>query len=131
MTPAASDRVAVGVVGLGYWGPNLARNFAALPDAELRWCCDAQEPVRERIAWRFPRTRFTADLDDLLSDDALDAVVRAQPVPSPRARAGRVRDAGKHSVVGKPLAQSVEGAEPAGAPPPRARRTRLVGPQRA
>jgi hypothetical protein len=43
-----SDRVSIGVVGLGYWGPNLARNFDALPDAELRWCCDADEAIRAR-----------------------------------------------------------------------------------
>jgi predicted dehydrogenase len=111
VTPGAPDRVAVGVVGLGYWGPNLARNFASLPDAELRWCCDAEESVRDRIAWRFPRTRFTADLDDLLSDPALDAVVLATPVPTHAAVAVRVLEAGKHCFVEKPLAQSVADAE--------------------
>ena len=42
--------VSVGVVGLGYWGPNLARNFDRLPEAELRWICDASQERRERCA---------------------------------------------------------------------------------
>jgi predicted dehydrogenase len=111
VTPVRPDRVAVGVVGLGYWGPNLARNFASLPDADLRWCCDADEPVRERVASRFPGTRFTADLDELLADPALDAVVLATPVPTHAALAVRVLEAGKHCFVEKPLAQSVAEAE--------------------
>ena len=45
-----SDTVRVGVVGLGYWGPNLARNFAALEGCELRWCCDLSAEARERWA---------------------------------------------------------------------------------
>jgi predicted dehydrogenase len=111
VTRVRPERVGVGVVGLGYWGPNLARNFASLPDAELQWCCDAEEPARERIAWRFPRTRFTADLDDLLSDPALDAVVLATPVSTHASLAVRVLEAGKHCFVEKPLAQSVADAD--------------------
>ena len=59
----------VGVAGLGYWGPNLARNFAALPDCELVWCCDESEAARARMTGMFPGTRTTADLDDLLAAD--------------------------------------------------------------
>jgi predicted dehydrogenase len=103
--------VTIGVVGLGYWGPNLARNFAALPGAELRWCCDEDPAVRARLAPRHPGTRFTGDLDDLLADDGLDAVVLATPVPTHAALAVRVLDAGKHCFVEKPLAQSVPDAE--------------------
>jgi predicted dehydrogenase len=48
----------VGVVGLGYWGPNLARNFDKLPTAELRWICDASDDARERVASQFPDARL-------------------------------------------------------------------------
>ena len=72
----------VGVVGLGYWGPNLARNFDRLPDAELTWLCDASEEARERWGRTFPSARTTARLEDLLADDSLDAVVVATPVPT-------------------------------------------------
>jgi predicted dehydrogenase len=117
----------VGVAGLGYWGPNLARNFAALPDCELIWCCDKSEPARARIAAMFPGTRATADLDDLLADDELDAVVLATPVPTHAALAVRVLEAGKHCFVEKPLAQSVAEAERAVAAAERAGRVLMVG----
>ena len=45
-----SGPVRIGVVGLGYWGPNLARNFAALPGSELAWCCDGDPAARDRFA---------------------------------------------------------------------------------
>jgi predicted dehydrogenase len=101
----------VGVAGLGYWGPNLARNFAALPNAELRWCCDDRPEVRERFAAQYTGARVTGDLDDLLADAGLDAVVLATPVPTHAALAIRVLEAGKHCFVEKPLALTVAGAE--------------------
>ena len=101
----------IGVVGLGYWGPNLARNFAGLPGCELTWCCDASEEARAREALRFPGARFTDRLEDLLSDPELDAVAIATPVPKHAELAVRVLEAGKHCFVEKPLAQSVRDAE--------------------
>jgi predicted dehydrogenase len=103
--------VRIGVVGLGYWGPNLARNFAALPGSELAWCCDADASARERFAAAFRGTRFTGDLDELLADDALDAVALATPVATHAALAARVLAADKHCFVEKPLAQTVADAE--------------------
>ncbi len=99
--------VRVGVVGLGYWGPNLARNFDAIPGCELTWCCDASEEARERAAARFPGARMARDLDQLLDDASLDAVVLATPVPTHAPLAARVLEAGKHCFVEKPLGQSV------------------------
>ena len=101
----------IGVVGLGYWGPNLARNFAAIADCELTWCCDQSEALRERWRPAYPGARFTGDLDDLLDDDALDAIVLATPVPTHGPLAERVLRAGKHCFVEKPLAYTVEDAE--------------------
>ncbi|PZR69007.1 MAG: hypothetical protein DLM63_02915, partial [Solirubrobacterales bacterium] len=105
------NAVTVGVVGLGYWGPNLARNLDALPGAELTWCCDGRLEVRERFAPVFRGARFTDDLDQLLADPGLDAVVLATPVPTHADLAVRVLQAGKHCLVEKPLAQSVADAE--------------------
>jgi predicted dehydrogenase len=101
----------VGVVGLGYWGPNLARNFDRLPDAELTWLCDASEEALARWDPAFPSARTTADFDDLLTDDTLDAVVIATPVPTHADLATRVLAAGKHCFVEKPLARSEQEAE--------------------
>jgi predicted dehydrogenase len=107
----SGDRVSVGVTGLGYWGPNLARNFDRLPDAELRWLCDRDDALREKVGLAHPEARQTADLDELLADPELDAVVLATPVPTHADLAVRVLAAGKHCFVEKPLAQSAADAQ--------------------
>ena len=122
-----SHTIRVGVVGLGYWGPNLARNLAAIPGCELAWCCDESEAVRERWAPAFPGARFTGDVDALLGDPALDAMVLATPVPTHGPLAEAVLAAGKHCFVEKPLAYSVEEAERVVAAADRAGRLLMVG----
>jgi predicted dehydrogenase len=117
----------VGVVGLGYWGPNLARNFAAIPGCAVTWLCDADEAARDRIARTLPAATATADLDDLLGDSELDAIVLATPVPTHAELAVRALEAGKHCFVEKPLAQSVADAERAVAAAQRADRVLMVG----
>ena len=78
------------MAGLGYWGPNLARNFAAIPGCELAWCCDAvRAGARPDGRTRFPGARVTDDLEDLLADPELDAIALATPVPTPRRARGR------------------------------------------
>jgi predicted dehydrogenase len=105
------EPVRVGVVGLGYWGPNLARNLDLVSGAELAWCCDERAELRDEHAPKHPRARFTSDIEDLLADDDLDAIVLATPVPTHAALAVRVLDAGKHCFVEKPLARSAADAE--------------------
>jgi predicted dehydrogenase len=99
------------VVGLGYWGPNLARNFSRLPGADLAWLCDESGDALERFGGAFPPARTTSSLEDLLRDESLDAVALATPVPTHAELAQRVLEAGKHCFVEKPLGQSVEEAE--------------------
>ena len=107
MTPATT----VGVVGLGYWGPNLARNFDGLPECSLKWLCDLSEEHRARLAPQFPGTQATAEFEDLLADPDLEAIVVATHVPSHGELAERALRAGKHCFVEKPLAQSTAEAE--------------------
>jgi predicted dehydrogenase len=117
----------IGVVGLGYWGPNLARNFDRLPGAELRWICDQSQEARERFAPAFPDARVSGDLDELLADPELDAVVIATHVPSHAPLALRALAAGKHCFVEKPLAYSVSEAEQVVAAARQAGRVLMVG----
>jgi len=117
----------IGVAGLGYWGPNLARNFAALPGCELAWCCDPSEAARARVGLQFPGVSFTDRFDDLLADPSLDAVALATPVPSHAELAVRVLESGKHCFVEKPLAQSVTEAERAVAAADASGRVLMVG----
>jgi predicted dehydrogenase len=115
------------VVGLGYWGPNLARNFSALDGSELRWCCDLDAAARSRWAGSFPQARFTGDFDELLADPELDAVVIATHVPSHAPLALRALQAGKDCFVEKPLAQSTEEAAALAAAAEETERTLMVG----
>ena len=101
----------IGVVGLGYWGPNLARNFDRLPDAELSWLCDASDEALARWGAAFPSAQATTSVDDLLADDSLDAVAVATPVPTHAELAQRVLAAGKHCFVEKPLGRSEQEAQ--------------------
>ena len=114
-------------MGLGYWGPNLARNFDRLPETRLRWICDASEEARARWIPHFPNTRASADLEELLSDPELDAVAVATPVSSHAQLAQRVLAAGKHCFVEKPVAQSVADAEQVASAAAEAGRILMVG----
>ena len=105
------DPVRIGMVGIGYWGPNIARNLNAIEGCELSWICDADEAMREKWARVYTDTRFTAELEELLADDSLDAVAITSPVPTHAPLAKRVLAAGKHAFVEKPLAQNVADAE--------------------
>ena len=120
-------RISIGVVGLGYWGPNLARNFDALPNAELRWICDDSAETLGRQAVRFPSARATESFEELLADPDLDAIVVATPVPTHADLACQVLGAGKHCFVEKPLARAVADAERAVEAARAAERTLMVG----
>jgi predicted dehydrogenase len=96
----------VGLVGLGYWGPNLARNLADLPGLELAWLCDLDERRLESYAARFPEASPTTRYEDLLEDDGLAAIAIATPVVTHFELAREALLAGKHVFVEKPLALS-------------------------
>jgi predicted dehydrogenase len=96
--------VRIGVIGLGYWGPNLARVVAGLPDAELRVLCDL-DPVRlAEAAIRFPGARVTSDTEEVFGSQDLDAVIIATPTSTHYALACRAIEHGLHVFVEKPLA---------------------------
>ncbi len=98
------------MVGVGYWGSNVARNLDDLDGCELSWCCDTDPARLEAASERFPAARLAADLDELLADEELDAVAVATPVADHAETARRVLEAGKHCFVEKPLAQRAEEA---------------------
>jgi predicted dehydrogenase len=103
--------VNLGLVGLGYWGPNLARNLDDLPGAHLAWLADRDEARLEHYAGRYPHARVTTSIEDVLADETLDGVVIATPVVTHHELARQALRAGKHVFVEKPLAQSAEDAE--------------------
>jgi predicted dehydrogenase len=101
--------IRIGHAGLGYWGPNLARNFGSL--ADLRWLCDLSPDLLEAAATAHPQAQTTSDFQELLADPNVDAVVIATPVVTHYELAKQALSAGKHVFVEKPQAQSSAEAE--------------------
>ena len=101
--------IRVGLAGLGYWGPNLARNFDDLSD--LVWLCDLSTDLLERFGARYPNARTTARFEDLLEDESLQAIVVATPVTTHFDLARQALAAGKHVFVEKPPALSASEAD--------------------
>jgi predicted dehydrogenase len=104
-------RLRFGVVGLGYWGPNLLRNLHELEDAEVAWICDRRPEALKKMSQRYPAVRCTESLDDVLDDDSVDAVVIATPVSTHFPLAAAALRRGKHVFVEKPLAATSNEAE--------------------
>jgi predicted dehydrogenase len=109
--PRATGSLTFGVVGLGYWGPNLLRVLAEMKDAEVKWICDLEPQRLARLGRRYPSLARTSDIDHLINDDELDAILIATPVFTHYDLAARSLEAGKHTFVEKPLAPSSGQAE--------------------
>ncbi len=103
--------IRVGVVGFGYWGPNIVRNLDRLSDAELVAACDASEANLAKLKSQYPDVAVTTELDELLADFNLDAVVVATSAHTHYGIARSVLEAGKHCFVEKPLTLTSAEAE--------------------
>ena len=96
----------IAVVGAGYWGKNLVRNFHEL--GSLAAVCDGNELLGENYRQNYPGIRFTADYAAILDDASIDAVALATPAATHYALASEALERGKHVFVEKPLALAVE-----------------------
>ncbi|MBO0799757.1 MAG: Gfo/Idh/MocA family oxidoreductase, partial [Blastocatellia bacterium] len=103
--------VGVAVVGYGYWGPNLVRNFAQTEGAAMRVCCDSDTRRLALAQKRFSGLNCTTDFDETLRNPEIDAVAIATPVYTHYELAKRAIKAGKHVLVEKPLTTRVDHAE--------------------
>jgi predicted dehydrogenase len=103
--------VGIGLVGYGYWGPNLARNFAAVPDCTLVSICDQSESRRETAARNHPSCQVTRSFSDLLSNPAIHAIAIATPAATHCDLARQAMLAGKDVLVEKPMTRTVAEAE--------------------
>jgi predicted dehydrogenase len=103
--------IGIGLVGYGYWGPNLARNFAAQPDCRLVAICELQKERARLAGQRHPGVLVTPEYDRLLENPAIDAVVIATPVRGHYPLARRALLAGKDVLVEKPITESLPEAE--------------------
>ena len=94
----------IALIGCGYWGPNLIRNFSDLDDAQVVWCSDLSQDRLKKIAKRYPSVKCTTNYEDLLRDPQVDAVVIATPVSTHYPIAKAALEHGKHVMIEKPLA---------------------------
>lgn len=99
------------VIGAGYWEPNLVRNFLTSHATELSWLCDLDAGRARRVVGGQSNVRVTDSLDEVLGDTGLDAVAIATPAATHRDLAVAALNAGKHVLIEKPLAASVEEGE--------------------
>lgn len=104
------SELGVGVIGCGYWGANLIRNFAHAPGWNLRWACDADENRARTSAGKY-RVSVTGSIGMVLGDPAVTAVAIATPAATHVALTLAAIEAGKHVLVEKPLAPSIAEAE--------------------
>jgi predicted dehydrogenase len=100
------EPIVVGVVGCGYWGPNLVRNFKGLPNCRVKAMCDASETRLKHMRSLYPDVEAVTDFEYLLNEAGIDAVVVATPVKHHYALAKASLLAGKHTLIEKPMASS-------------------------
>lgn len=105
------DATTIGVIGCGYWGPNLLRNFAENEQAQLRWICDLDATRLAAMGRRYPAAHTTTDYQKLISDPDLDAIAVVTPVATHFPIAKEALTAGKHVLVEKPLTATAREAE--------------------
>lgn len=101
----------ISIVGAGYWGPNLIRNFSIVENAVIRYVCDLDKKKLQQIKKLFPFVETTSDINDVLRDRKTHAVAVATPVKTHFPLAKMVLEKGKHVLVEKPITASVEQAE--------------------
>jgi predicted dehydrogenase len=103
--------IRVGIIGFGYWGPNLLRNLVATEGVEVVYCAEQRPDRRELVARQYPTLEVVESADRIMDDPDVDAVVVATPVTTHYPLAKRALEAGKHVLVSKPMTRSVAEAE--------------------
>lgn len=101
-----NEKLNVGVVGCGYWGPNLIRNFNSLSDCNMKMMCDVDAQRLKHLKALYPNVEGVMDYDHMLNGAGLDAVVIATSVRHHFWMAKKSLEAGKHTFIEKPMAAS-------------------------
>ena len=105
------DTTTIAQIGCGYWGPNVLRNFSAQPACWVKFVAEINPERQAYVRANFPRSKVVSDLDTILNDKDVDAVVIATPASSHYELAKKVLESGKHAFVEKPLATSTAEAD--------------------
>ena len=126
-TSVPARMLRVGLIGLGYWGPNYARVVSELPDTSLAVACDASADATELIRIRNPATRMTTEPADVFDANDVDAVIVATPTSTHFELSLAALESGKHVLCEKPLASTVAECDELVAAADRVDRTLFVG----
>jgi predicted dehydrogenase len=105
-----SNHINIGIIGYGYWGPNLVRNFAEIPGAQVKIVSDFKPELLAKVQTRYPSIQTTTNCQDIFNDPSIDAVVIATPVFTHFDLALAALQAGKHVMVEKPMTTNSEQA---------------------
>ena len=103
--------IKVGVVGAGYWGPNIIRNFSQIPTCEMAVCCDKDAKRLTHMGNLYPKLTTTSDFDAMIADKSIEAIAVCTHVSAHYPLAKKALEAGKHVLVEKPLTAKVDEAE--------------------
>jgi len=98
--------IKIGVIGCGYWGPNLIRSFYSLSDSDMKICCDKDQARLSHIKQLYPNVKITQDMEDLFKDKTIDALCIATPISTHYDIAKRALESGKHVFIEKPFTAS-------------------------
>lgn len=106
-----ANKITLALIGYGYWGPNLLRNFIEAPGCEVKYVCDNSNAQLNRVALKYPHLKLTQSFDEVMDDNNVDAVVLATPISTHHGLAKRALLKGKNVFVEKPLTADSESAE--------------------
>lgn len=101
----------IGLIGYGYWGPNLLRNFSEIEDVEIKWCADKRPERLAIIKKRHPAVRLTSETAEIFDDPEVEAVIIATPVSTHFALAKQALERNKHVFVEKPMTRTAAESE--------------------
>ncbi len=101
----------IGLIGVGYWGPNIAKSFELTNRAKVRWLCDLRKEALDNVASKYPHAKTTMDMQDVLSDPEVDAVAISTPVNTHFSITKASLLAQKHTLVEKPISATSQEAK--------------------
>ena len=105
------NKVTIGVVGCGYWGPNYVRVFNELPSSSVLWCCDIDSDRLMHMKRLYPNVRISKNYKEILEDAKVDAVVVTTPASTHYQIAMEAMENNKHVLIEKPMATNTKHAE--------------------
>lgn len=101
----------IAIIGYGYWGPNLVRNFVNLQNTHVSYVVDQDQKRLEKVKKSYPHIQVSTCVDDVLENESIDSIVIATPVYTHYDLAKKALENGKHVLVEKPMTSSVQDAE--------------------